>query len=68
MEYIPHGDLGMYNGDIKEDDAKIISQQLLEGLQIMHKKGFTHRDLKPQVFSISLSPSYFQHLIIAAFL
>jgi serine/threonine protein kinase len=49
MEYIPHGDLGMYDGEIKDDDARIISQQLLEGLQIMHKKGFTHRDLKPQV-------------------
>jgi serine/threonine protein kinase len=49
MEYFPQGDLGMYKGDIEENDAKIISQQLLEGLQIMHEKGFTHRDLKPQV-------------------
>jgi serine/threonine protein kinase len=57
MEYFNHGDLGMYKGEIKEVDAKIVSQQLLEGLQIMHEKGFAHRDLKPQVFLI-LTVSY----------
>jgi serine/threonine protein kinase len=59
MEYFPYGDLSMYKGEIEENNAKIISRQLLEGLQIMHEKGFTHRDLKPQVvltliFSIML--------------
>jgi len=57
MEYFKHGDLSMYKGEIKEIDAKIISQQLLEGLQVMHNEGFTHRDLKPQVF-LTLSVSY----------
>jgi hypothetical protein len=49
MEYFPKGDLSIYQGYIGEDEAKTITLQLLEGLQIMHKKGFTHRDLKPNV-------------------
>lgn len=50
MEYFPLGTLDRFlSGEIKEQDAKLISSQLLEGLTIMHKEGFTHRDLKPQV-------------------
>jgi serine/threonine protein kinase len=50
MEYLPLGDLSKYiSEDIKERDLKDISSQLLEGLKLMHSKGFTHRDLKPQV-------------------
>jgi serine/threonine protein kinase len=63
MDYFPQGDLGMYKGDIKEKDAKVISQQLLEGLMIMHEKGFTHRDLKPQVI---LNISFFYNLFLMA--
>jgi serine/threonine protein kinase len=33
----------------REPDAIIIAGQLIEGLKIMHKEGFTHRDLKPEV-------------------
>jgi serine/threonine protein kinase len=53
----------MYKGDIEENDAKIISRQLLEGLQIMHKKGFTHRDLKPNVILRLLLYDVLQQII-----
>jgi serine/threonine protein kinase len=52
MEYLPLGDLSRHiSEDIKEHDVKDISLQILEGLKLMHSKGFTHRDLKPQVRS-----------------
>lgn len=43
--------------DIKEHDLKDISSRLLEGLKLMHSKGFTHRDLKPQVWSTIFNSS-----------
>jgi serine/threonine protein kinase len=50
MEYFPLGTLDKFiSEDLKEDGARLISAQLLEGLKIMHEEGFTHRDLKPQV-------------------
>ena len=50
MEYLRHGDLGNYiNDGIAEDEARMIGAQLLDGLRMMHRLGFTHRDLKPQV-------------------
>lgn len=51
MEYVGGGDLMalILENDLSEDDAKTITRQLLEGLQVMHAKGFCHRDLKPQV-------------------
>ena len=52
MEYIQNGDLHAYIADrttVTESDAQTISSQLLEGLQVMHKNNFAHRDLKPQV-------------------
>ena len=50
MEYFPLGTLDKFIGeDLQEEDARVISAQLLEGLKIMHDEGFTHRDLKPQV-------------------
>jgi calcium/calmodulin-dependent protein kinase I len=57
MEYFPMGDLSMHiSKDIQEHDLKDISSQLLEGLKLMHAECFTHRDLKPQVWSISFDP------------
>lgn len=50
MEYLALGDLQshlMDKGPITEADAKIISKQVLRGLQFMHEEDFVHRDLKP---------------------
>jgi hypothetical protein len=50
MEHFPLGTLENFiSEELKEEDARVISAQLLEGLKIMHEEGFTHRDLKPQV-------------------
>ena len=50
MEYFPYGDLDKYiTAGFTEADTKIITTQLLEGLEIMHANDFAHRDLKPQV-------------------
>ena len=57
MEYFALGTLDRFmSTDLRENDARNISSQLLEGLKIMHEEGFTHRDLKPQV-----SPCAFNH-------
>jgi serine/threonine protein kinase len=49
MEYFPLGTLDKFiREELKEEDARVISAQLLEGLKIMHEEGFAHRDLKPQ--------------------
>jgi serine/threonine protein kinase len=56
MEYFQYGDLHKFilnSGPCTEFGAKMITMQLLEGLNIMHEMGFTHRDLKPQVLSCS---------------
>ena len=50
MEYISHGDLRHYmEVERSESEAKVITRQLLEGLLVIHEKGFAHRDLKPEV-------------------
>jgi serine/threonine protein kinase len=52
MEYFQNGDLHKVIenfGPCTESGAKRITMQLLEGLDVMHEMGFTHRDLKPQV-------------------
>ena len=50
MEYISHGDLRHYlDVERSESEAKAITKQLLEGLFVIHEKGFAHRDLKPEV-------------------
>jgi serine/threonine protein kinase len=59
-EYMPLGDLEHNIRDIEnslmhtrsplsEEEVREITQQILEGLKIMHIEGFAHRDLKPQV-------------------
>lgn len=56
MEYFPYSDLGRYiAAGFTEADTKIITTQLLEGLEIMHANDFAHRDLKPQVGFCTLS-------------
>jgi len=52
MEYIPIGDMSktFANGyRWNESDTKVVIEQLLRGLVVMHNAGITHRDLKPEV-------------------
>lgn len=54
MEYLPNRDLYSLLQDrppLSESDAKQVVGQVLQGLNIMHKAGFAHRDIKPQVRS-----------------
>jgi serine/threonine protein kinase len=52
MEYLEIGDLSTYlreNPPLPENEAKYIAYQVLDGLNMMHRNGFAHRDLKPNV-------------------
>ena len=50
MEYLSRGDLRHYlDVERSESEAKAITRQLLEGLLVLHKDGFAHRNLKPEV-------------------
>ena len=46
-------DLSIFISEAKtsEQDAKDIAQDLLKALVMIHSQGFTHRDLKPQVWA-----------------
>ena len=49
MEYISHGNLRSYlEVERSENEAKVVTRQLLEGLAVIHQEGFAHRDLKPE--------------------
>jgi hypothetical protein len=53
MEYLPYGDMSSFiEKGVPENETKLITIQLLEGLVIMHENSFTHRDLKPAVREI----------------
>lgn len=56
MDYIKDGDLYAHSErtNITEREVKIITAQLLEGLEILHKNNFCHRDLKLQVSTFYL--------------
>ncbi|KAM3519897.1 hypothetical protein NHJ13051_007206 [Beauveria bassiana] len=48
MEYLEHGDLQKHLAHpLSEQEAKLITAQIIEGLGFMHENDFTHRDLKP---------------------
>lgn len=52
MDYFPAGDLGTYLRDrppLSEAYTQEVIGQVLQGLALMHKTGFAHRDIKPQV-------------------
>ena len=55
MEYLPMGDMSKTFVDKyrwNESDTKVVVEQLLQGLVVMHKVGITHRDLKPEVCTL----------------
>ena len=53
MEYIPIGDISktFVNGyRWNESDTKVVVEQVLQGLVVMHEGGIIHHDLKPEVW------------------
>ena len=68
MEYLPIGDMSKtfangYRWD--ESDTKVVIEQLLHGLAVMHKEGIAHRDLRPEVCILPCPKHYSQNLIVA---
>lgn len=52
MEYVPGGDLMNYVRDVgalPEGEARVIAEQILQALFVLHEHSLTHRDVKPQV-------------------
>ena len=50
MEYLEKGDLRQYLSEsVSVPTAKLLARQLLEGLDVMHRNGIAHRDIKPEV-------------------
>lgn len=61
MEYCEYLDLGTYlneNMSLSEEHIQDIAKQVLEGLSLMHKNRFAHRDLKPAVSKPESIPTF----------
>ncbi|KAF8538589.1 kinase-like domain-containing protein [Trichophaea hybrida] len=58
MEFCIHSDLSScFKGPLPEAAVAVIVRQVRSALEIMHKEGFTHRDLKPKnIFVVSTCP------------
>ena len=58
MEYFEQGDLGRHlSAPLAEDEVRVISKQLSEGLAVLHGQNWAHRDLKPaNIFVVDTSP------------
>jgi serine/threonine protein kinase len=58
MEYAQQGDLNdCVKEPLPEPEAKVIAQQIVEALEILHQRRWAHRDLKPSVSSAVISCS-----------
>ena len=67
MEYLPIGDMSKTFADgyrWNESDTKVVIEQLLHGLVVMHQAGITHRDLKPEVCTLPCPKRCSQNLIV----
>ncbi|KAK7892566.1 hypothetical protein LTR67_007663 [Exophiala xenobiotica] len=64
MEFAPHGDLhDCVQQPLPEVEAREITRQIAEALEIMHSKKFAHRDLKPSnIFVVQRAPSWWVKL------
>lgn len=52
MEYQSLGDLGKYilnYGVLKENIARDVTEQILQGVFVLHEHRMMHRDIKPEV-------------------
>ena len=61
MEFLELGDLHAYlhcKPLLPEHEAKKITYQILDGLNLMHNNEFAHRDLKPKVSTYVTMVSY----------
>jgi serine/threonine protein kinase len=60
MEYLELGDLDRYiTPALKEDDARIITSQILDGLEVLHRCSWALRELKPQnIFVVEQGPHW----------
>ncbi|KAH8693006.1 kinase-like domain-containing protein [Talaromyces proteolyticus] len=59
MEYLDLGDLHTYlyrNPALLEHDAREVTYQILDGLNLMHENEFCHRDLKPSNILLKSCP------------
>ena len=53
MEYLEAGDLTNHiSAPLPQETVQTISKQILEGLNVMHQEGITHRDIKPAVLNL----------------
>lgn len=60
MEYWRLGDLAHFRdraGPFLPGTAGLVVRQVLEGIKYMHEINFAHRDLKPGVSGLLVSPS-----------
>ena len=58
LEFVSFGDLYQYTNkkEMKEADARVISCQILEGLQYIHANDIIHLDLKPENIMVYSAP------------
>ncbi|OKL64436.1 hypothetical protein UA08_00881 [Talaromyces atroroseus] len=59
MEYLDLGDLHTYlyrNPALPEHDAREVTYQILDGLNLMHENEFCHRDMKPSNILLKSCP------------